>query len=267
MLSRLEAAAGTRELREGELIVGSGAQASWRIEKQDLMPRHFIVSLNAGAAFVRPFCTDDVISVNGVQSGPQPLALNSGDTIDAGSARFVYLTGDSSAAGATLSPPAPATAFLLEERSDLAHSLSRTVTGIGRDPSNEILLHDPSASRFHAQLRREAGGYALHPRGSSGTAVNGRAVTSPLLLRDGDRIEIAFEALRFIVGPLPEEAHLPDPTATTAAIGSVRVTSERRRTSLDQLTPAEPPRRWAGWAILAVLLGLLGALALLYRRS
>ena len=46
-------------------------------------------------------------------------------------------------------------------------------------------------SRFHAEVRREAGGFALHSLGSAGTLLNGRKVTGPMLLAEGDVIEIA----------------------------------------------------------------------------
>jgi hypothetical protein len=48
----------------------------------------------------------------------------------------------------------------------------------GRSHENDVILTSLWASRVHAELRREAGGYVLHDRGSSnGTWVNGRPMT------------------------------------------------------------------------------------------
>ena len=67
----------------------------------------------------------------------------------------------------------------------------------GRGDDNDIVLADFSASRNHAEVRKEAGGYVLYDRGSSnGTLVNGAPVsTRPL--QSGDQIMIGDELFRF----------------------------------------------------------------------
>jgi FHA domain-containing protein len=79
----------------------------------------------------------------------------------------------------------------------------------GRGDENDIVLTTPAASRLHAELRREAGGYVIYDRGSTnGTRVNGVSVTaSPL--KPGDQITIGDEMFRFDV---------PDARATVQAI-------------------------------------------------
>jgi hypothetical protein len=85
---------------------------------------------------------------------------------------------------------------------------SRPLT-FGRGNENDIVLTTPSASRVHAELRSEAGGYVLYDRGSSnGTWVNGAEVTARQL-RPGDQITIGDEAFRF---------ESPDPRPTVEAI-------------------------------------------------
>src|ERR1700689_96742 len=67
----------------------------------------------------------------------------------------------------------------------------------GRGDDNDIVLTDSSASRNHAEVRKEAGGYVIYDRGSSnGTWVNGAAV-SGRPLQPGDQIMIGDELFRF----------------------------------------------------------------------
>lgn len=67
----------------------------------------------------------------------------------------------------------------------------------GRSADNDVVIATPSASRVHAELRREASGYVLYDRGSSnGTWVNGSSVTVHHL-QPGDQIMIGDETFRF----------------------------------------------------------------------
>ena len=67
----------------------------------------------------------------------------------------------------------------------------------GRRGDNSVVITSERASRFHAEVRREAEGYVLIDRGSSnGTLVNGSRVTTHLL-RPGDTIAIGGETFRF----------------------------------------------------------------------
>jgi hypothetical protein len=67
----------------------------------------------------------------------------------------------------------------------------------GRGDENDIVLATPSASRVHAELRLQGGGYVLRDRGSSnGTWVNGERVTERAL-QAGDQISIGDEVFRF----------------------------------------------------------------------
>jgi FHA domain len=68
---------------------------------------------------------------------------------------------------------------------------------LGRGDENDVVLGTVMASRVHAELRPEAGGYVLHDRGGrNGTWVNGRRVTTHQL-QPGDEIVIGGEAFRF----------------------------------------------------------------------
>ncbi len=70
---------------------------------------------------------------------------------------------------------------------------------IGRAPTNQIAILDDRASRRHALVHaQEQNQYWLVDLGSrNGTLLNGRRVSQPTLLHDGDRIEIGSTAFGF----------------------------------------------------------------------
>lgn len=73
----------------------------------------------------------------------------------------------------------------------------REVT-IGRAPENDLVVHDPRASRVHARIRERGEGYAVLDDGScNGTALNNRQVRGAARLRDGDRIRVGGTTLEF----------------------------------------------------------------------
>jgi signal transduction histidine kinase/pSer/pThr/pTyr-binding forkhead associated (FHA) protein len=68
-------------------------------------------------------------------------------------------------------------------------------TGIGRDSSNRIKLHDTEVSRRHAEIVRTGEGYRLVDRGSAnGTYVNNQSIRD-VLLQAGDQIQIGQTTL------------------------------------------------------------------------
>jgi hypothetical protein len=128
--------------------------------------------------------------------------LQDGDVIGAGSAEFHFWA---AAPGETRAvAQGPLTAHLVDPRRRSALSLHRISTGIGRDESNALILVDDAASSFHAEVRREAGGHALRVADSAPVRVNGRPVSAPVLLKEGDEIQIASLQLSYTREPLPE---------------------------------------------------------------
>lgn len=225
------------ELRDGEVLVGSGADAIWRVATADLMPRHFTITVHGLNASLRPSSKDTVVVVNGKQLLGIPHLLNDGDVIHAGSGRFEFSDDKPALAPAE---PEIATGFLVEEAARLTHRLASRSTTIGRDATNAIVVRDPTASRFHAELRREAGGFALHSMGSAGTLLNGERVTGPRMLAAGDVIEIAFTKFTFapaepagmpIADPNDREIEiiLRNPTLATGKISMVPASRGRGR--------------------------------------
>lgn len=195
----------TRELRAGETLVGSGTQATWRLSNADLAARHFsvVVPAGGGRATLRPASPQGIVVVNGRQVSGSGVELAHGDVIGAGGGRFTYLEDPNrplpaSTAAAMEDRPA----FLVNEDERVAYPLSKKTVSIGRDIASHILVRDPAVSRFHADVRAEAGHFVLYAMGSSGTRVNDHAVSGPQLLEEGDRIQVGDQTFRFTREPL-----------------------------------------------------------------
>ncbi|HEV7850028.1 MAG TPA: FHA domain-containing protein [Mycobacterium sp.] len=92
-------------------------------------------------------------------------------------------------------------AVLLMKRGPNAGSrflLDRAATSVGRHPNSDIFLDDVTASRRHAEFRRENGQFLVVDIGSlNGTFVNRKPVQSSVLA-NGDEIQIGKFRLVFI---------------------------------------------------------------------
>lgn len=246
------------QIADGETIVGSGPHAAWRLVSHDLAPKHFVITKRGESVTICAASVESVVAVNGRQAGTNAAELRDGDNIDAGSARFTY----SAAKPSTVSAATVGPAHIVEARHGVVHPLEGPSIGIGRDRTNAILVRDPTASRFHAEVRREAGGWVLHPRGSSGTSINGRRVGTPERLQDGDKIEIAHIEMRFVAGPPPSDAPRPAPTSTEDDDRG------HRRTIIQSAVmeiPKEESDRSNVWIFVVLGLVVVGTLYLAFR--
>ena len=126
--------------------------------------------------------------------------------------------------------PNPGTAF----------DLTKEVTLVGRDVTNDITVGDSEISRQHARLTRTPGGYVMEDLGSTnGSYVNGERLVAPRVLSPGDllgmgeNVTLSFEATspeaaRTVMGgavrhgaaPSPEamQARTPQPAAAAEAL-------------------------------------------------
>src|SRR3990172_12270718 len=85
--------------------------------------------------------------------------------------------------------------------------LDRRVMVIGRSPECDLVIPDRQVSRRHARLRRTEEGYLLEDlKSKNGTFVNGAPVEEPVLLQDGDVVQVALAAKMVFVGT---EATMP----------------------------------------------------------
>lgn len=87
------------------------------------------------------------------------------------------------------------------------------ICGFGRATTNNVVIHDNMASREHAMIRRNATGHCvLNDLGSTnGTWLNGRPVTVPTALKNGDKIQIGKQIVEFVQTEAPQA--LVDPNA------------------------------------------------------
>ena len=259
-----------QELRtDSEVVVGTGAQATWRVRRADLMPRHFIVSTSADGAAIRPFSSDAVVTVNGRQLGAGNSTLNDGDLIGAGSGEFRFWA---TVPGETRSvAKAPVAGHLLDVRRHSALSLHRVSTGIGRDDSNVLVIDDDAAASFHAEVRREAGGHALRASDSGPVRVNGRVVSAPVMLKEGDEIEIATLCVRYTREELPEGVGAEMAQRVTSSIGeeTPAVQSRRVRSSsvegLSSAVTVRAPMRAVAFVSSVIAAVAIATLLLLHR--
>jgi len=85
--------------------------------------------------------------------------------------------------------------------------LTKEVTMLGRDVTNDIPLGDPEISRQHARLTRTPGGMVFEDLGSTnGSFVNGERLTSPRVLRSGDMIGLGENVTLLFEGMTPQAA-------------------------------------------------------------
>ena len=83
------------------------------------------------------------------------------------------------------------------EKAGQSLGLEMERTRIGRAEDNDLVLADPRASRFHAEIEHVPSGYIIRDLGSTnGTMVKGRKVQERLL-EDGDKLVIGGTELRF----------------------------------------------------------------------
>ncbi len=240
-----------RKLPDGQAVVGAGPGAALVIEGADLLPRHFHVEPTADGIRLRAHTSEAVVAIDGRQIGTDWCPANFGAIISAGSIHFRVLNQPSATSRGSDTSRTP-TAFLVDSAQSLAYPLDHRSTNIGRARSNHVHLADPTASRFHAQLRREAGGWVLHPSGSSGVQVNGHRVGIPRLLEDGDEIELAFQAFRFVRGDAPPGTRI----VPRSAEGDSRQ-AERPTVARERITMVPPSGRGRHPVSRRLLLGLL----------
>jgi DNA-binding winged helix-turn-helix (wHTH) protein len=106
--------------------------------------------------------------------------------------------------------------------SDQRWPLERTVV-LGRDSTCDIVIPDRQVSRYHARITPTQEGMILEDLGSkNGTHCNGTPLTAPLVLQDGDMVQIAL-AQKFQF--LTSDATIP---LTEGAVRSGRLMMDAR---------------------------------------
>ena len=71
---------------------------------------------------------------------------------------------------------------------------------IGRAPGSNVVIDDTYASQLHARVFQSEGSFYIEDLGSTnGTYVNGRKISYPIELRQGDRIKIGKMVFEFSI--------------------------------------------------------------------
>jgi pSer/pThr/pTyr-binding forkhead associated (FHA) protein len=253
-----------RELPRGETVVGSGSQAAWRVQDAGLAARHFTITLDptSGAAMLSPVSSQSVVVVNGRQLGTAGVALRDGDRVSAGAAHFVSVERP----GRTPSPtPAEGEAtqgFLVDDGERVAYPVRRRTTSIGRDAASHIVVRDPTVSRFHADVRAEAGQHVLYSMGSAGTTINGVRVSGPQLLEEGDKIALGGALFRYTRESVPSSIRVELGGGELDTVASVRPTLVMQE-AITAETPIVVARRRPPTAVLLAVVLVLIVLAVL----
>lgn len=164
----------------------------------------------------------------------------------------------------------------------MVFDLTKEVTMLGRDVTNDIVVGDAEISRQHSRITRTPGGMVLEDLGSTnGTFVNGDRLVSPRVLASGDLVGMgenvtmtyessAPEAAATVMG-VPRGAPAPRTSAPPVAA------APRAATPLPQARPAAPipaeeeaparggSRKWllAGCGCLILLVVCVGLLYVL----
>jgi pSer/pThr/pTyr-binding forkhead associated (FHA) protein len=114
---------------------------------------------------------------------------------------------------------------------------------IGRDDSCQVIIQNRQVSRYHARFINLAHAIQLEDLGSkNGTHVNGQEITEPVILQDGDVIQIAF-AQQFLYlssdSTIPLEIPSTETNEAKAIPRLLRVDKRSRRVWIgnDELLP------------------------------
>ncbi|MBI2774315.1 MAG: FHA domain-containing protein [Chloroflexi bacterium] len=98
----------------------------------------------------------------------------------------------------------PALAYLVVQRTHAQGPRAgerlplRTISSLGRDAGNDVVVNDEAASARHATVTLSDGAWWLEDQGSTnGTLLNGQRIVRRERLRDGDIVEIGRVGLRF----------------------------------------------------------------------
>ena len=69
---------------------------------------------------------------------------------------------------------------------------------LGRSRECDVVLSDPNVSRQHAEIRPRGGSWVLTDLGSTnGSALNGRRIDQPVVIKPGDEIELGTSVIKF----------------------------------------------------------------------
>ena len=123
--------------------------------------------------------------------------------------------------------------------------LEKTELIIGRGADCDVVVPDRQVSRHHTRIRRNPDGYVVEDLGSkNGTHLNGAPIKEPVLLQDGDIIQVALALNLTYVGT---EATMPLSMSdvTQMGLGRLRMEPQAHRVVIGKIEidpPLSPPQ-------------------------
>lgn len=137
------------------------------------------------------------------------------------------------------------TEVIIKQGSEENSIQCKPIVTIGRDPGCDIVLNDKKASRNHAMLRQLGNGdyYLIDEGSSNGCYVNGKLITAPTLMKNGDRIGIGETEIFFSQeSEIVETPSSGEDTLIVAPVGDIKkltilVADIRGYTSISENTP------------------------------
>ena len=119
--------------------------------------------------------------------------------------------------------------------------LTKEVSMMGRDVTNDVVVGDAEVSRQHARISRTPAGFVLEDLGSTnGTFVNGERLAAPRVLNAGDLIGVGENVTLTFESTAPEAAA----TVMGAAAGRATV-APPARAAVAPRAPAPAPAKAA----------------------
>jgi len=223
-------------LRDGTLLVGSGADCAMRLEFAGIAEHHCELITQDGQTLVVPLTDAAATVLNGKQvAGEAPV--KPGDLLLFGKIGCRVVAGER---GRALPPVRAGADDMGSTRVRMAipkyvlrgvsgptfgkvYALVGTL-GVGRSSDNDICIPIDEISRQHARLQSAASGVVVEDLGSAnGTFVNDKRVHTLTQLRAGD--EVRFDTIRFLLmSPAQEAQH-----ASTALRADANVESRSSR--------------------------------------
>ena len=118
--------------------------------------------------------------------------------------------------------------------------LTKEVSLIGRDVTNDVVVGDAEVSRQHSRLTRTPGGYVLEDLGSTnGTFVNGERLVAPRVMNPGDLVALGETVSLTFDATSPEAAATVAQPAATAE--PAKKAPQAAAQPAAQAQPASPP--------------------------
>ena len=193
------------QLREGVNTIGRSLENDLQIDDSSVSRSHAMVIIGDD-----DFTLVDLGSTGGTRIGEHRISgrrIGNGSVITVGQTRFSVVSVDAfsgapSSAGATMvgSPTGSSLSLVAQSGPDAGKSflLSDARSVIGRDPSSQVLLTDPTVSRRHALIQVDADRVTISDLGSrSGTNVDGETITG-VRITVGDHIAIGQSEFRLM---------------------------------------------------------------------